>query len=113
MNYLPYKNILLMLLFISVMACSARRSEPLRGALVMNDPHVQNGRKLFVMHCNKCHPHGEAGVGPALSSNPAPQFIKRFQVRHGLGVMPAFKKDEISKNELDDISRFMKALKRN
>ncbi len=47
----------------------------------------------------KCHPGGEAGLGPALNWNPAPGFIKKFQVRHGLGVMPSFKSNEISKAE--------------
>jgi mono/diheme cytochrome c family protein len=62
-------------------------------------------------HCQKCHPGGEGGLGPALNSNPAPQFIYRFQMRHGLGVMPAFKKDEISKRDLKDISKYLKAWK--
>jgi len=63
-------------------------------------------------HCQKCHPAGEAGLGPALSSNPAPQFVKRFQMRHGLGVMPAFSKDEISSRDLKAISQYLKAWKR-
>jgi mono/diheme cytochrome c family protein len=72
---------------------------------------VRNGEKIFMMHCQKCHPGGEAGLGPAINSNPAPQFIKRFQMRHGLGAMPSFKQDEISKNDLRDISRYLKAWK--
>ena len=60
-------------------------------------------------YCQKCHPSGEAGLGPSINANPAPQFIKRFQMRHGLGVMPGFKKDEISKSDLHDISKYLKA----
>jgi mono/diheme cytochrome c family protein len=59
--------------------------------------------------CQKCHPAGEAGLG--LSVNPNPAFVKRFQVRHGLGVMPAFTKHEISTDDLRDISEFLKAWK--
>jgi mono/diheme cytochrome c family protein len=62
--------------------------------------------------CQKCHPAGEAGLGPAINSNPAPQFIKRFQVRHGLGAMPSFKKEEISTADLRDISRFLHSWKK-
>ena len=62
-------------------------------------------------HYQKCHPGCECGLGPATNSNSAPQFIKRFQVRHGLGVMPSFKKDEISQDDLKNISRYMKAWK--
>jgi mono/diheme cytochrome c family protein len=64
-----------------------------------------------MMHCQKCHPGGEGGLGPAINPNPAPGFIKRFQMRHGLGVMPGFNKNEISKKDLKDISKYMKAWK--
>lgn len=63
-------------------------------------------------YLQKCHPAGEAGLGPAINSNPAPQFLKRFQVRHGLGVMPSFTKNEISTDDLRDISEYLKAWKR-
>jgi mono/diheme cytochrome c family protein len=65
-----------------------------------------------MVYCQKCHPAGEAGLGPALNANPAPQFIKRFQVRHGLGVMPAFAKDQISESDLKSVSAYMKAWKK-
>ena len=54
---------------------------------------------------------GEGGLGPSINANPAPQFIKRFQMRHGLGVMPSFKKDEITPKDLHDISMFLHAWK--
>lgn len=53
----------------------------------------------------------EGGLWPSINANAAPGFIKRFQVRHGLGVMPSFKKDEISKSDLRDISKFLHAWK--
>ncbi|MDC4226474.1 MAG: cytochrome c [Candidatus Manganitrophus sp.] len=48
-------------------------------------------------------PEGEAGLGPALNNKPLPGWMIRFQVRHGLGAMPAFSEKEISDRELDDL----------
>jgi mono/diheme cytochrome c family protein len=101
----------LVLLLITV-ACSPRRSEPISGKTVRKDSRIENGMKVYMMHCQKCHPNGEAGLGPALNNKPVPGFIKRFQVRHGLGVMPSFKRNEISRPDLRDMTRYMKALKR-
>lgn len=49
----------------------------------------------------------ESGLGPTLNSNPAPGFVKRFQVRHGLVVMPSYKKIEISKEDFHDITTYL------
>ncbi|HYH56249.1 MAG TPA: cytochrome c, partial [Anseongella sp.] len=88
------------------------RSEPLKGELfIPADENIAKGEKIYMLYCQKCHPAGEAGLGPAINSNPAPRFVKRFQVRHGLGVMPAFKKGEISKSDLRAISRYLQAWK--
>ena len=94
--------------------CSAsRKSEPIVGkSFVAANAKIKHGQELFMMHCEKCHPGGEAGLAPAINSNPAPGFIKNFQVRHGLGVMPSFKSNEISKSDLKDISAYLKARKR-
>lgn len=93
-------------------SCTVRRSEPIQEPLAMNEA-IKNGQIHYMANCQKCHPQGESGLGPAINSNPAPQFIKRFQVRHGLGAMPSFSKEEISKEELRDISAYLVALKRN
>lgn len=93
-------------------ACAVRKSEPVKGkTFQITNESVAKGEQLYMNHCQKCHPGGEGGLGPAINSNPAPQFIKRFQVRHGLGVMPSFKKDEISQDDLKSISRYLKAWK--
>jgi mono/diheme cytochrome c family protein len=95
-----------------VNCCTSRKSEPLTGKkLPMQDERVANGEMVFMANCQKCHPGGEGGLAPAINSNPAPQFVKRFQMRHGLGVMPSFKKNEISKKDLRDISKYLSALK--
>src|SRR4051812_8623568 len=77
-------------------SCSVRRSEALtKRDFVPKNQRIANGEKLFMANCDKCHPAGESGLGPTLVGNPAPQLIFRFQMRHGLGVMPSFKKNEI------------------
>lgn len=96
-----------------ILACSSRRSEPVKQQqFASQNSSVLNGERTYMMHCHKCHPAGEAGLGPAINSNPSPQFVKRFQMRHGLGVMPSFTKEEISKSDLHDISKYLKAWKK-
>jgi mono/diheme cytochrome c family protein len=107
-----HKLVTLMFYFLLfAVACSPRRSEPISGKPVKKDARIEHGMKVYMIHCQKCHPNGEAGLGPALNNKPVPGFIKRFQVRHGLGVMPSFKKDEISRRDLRDMTKYMKALK--
>lgn len=105
--------VLLLTIMLILASCSVRRSEPIKGPLPVDNPAVQNGRELFMENCQRCHPAGESGLGPAINSNPAPGFLKRFQVRHGLGVMPSFSEEEISGDELNDIMSYLKALRRN
>ena len=94
-------------------ACAIRKSEPLTGKVVdAQDIHMRSGQVLYMNYCYKCHPMGEGGLGPALNSLNVPSFVKRFQVRHGLGVMPYFKKDQISREDLRDITAYMSALKK-
>lgn len=102
--------VILYAIALFTLACASRRSEPVKQKMFASaDQAVLHGEELYMMHCQKCHPAGEAGLGPALSSNPAPQFVKRFQMRHGLGVMPSFKPEEISTDDLKDISAYLKA----
>jgi mono/diheme cytochrome c family protein len=97
---------------VGFFSCASRKSEPIKGKeFNAQKGDIVNGEKVYMIHCQKCHPAGEAGLGPALNSNPAPQFVKRFQMRHGLGVMPGFTKNEISKEDLRDISKYLKAWK--
>jgi mono/diheme cytochrome c family protein len=95
-----------------VPSCVARKAEPIkRKSFTPENDRVANGERVYMMHCQKCHPGGEGGLGPSINANPAPQFIKRFQSRHGLGVMPPFKKNEISKQDLRDMSKYIRAWK--
>jgi mono/diheme cytochrome c family protein len=91
---------------------SARRRPPLAAPPAL-DQQAQAGQVAFMDKCNKCHPGGEAGLGPALNDKPFPTFLKRFQVRHGVGVMPSFTKEELSETQLDAILKYMEALQKN
>jgi len=97
---------------ITVAACgSPRRGEPTAGPMKLDDPSVRRGQALYDVHCYKCHTAGEGGMGPIINDKPLPQFLMRFQVRHGLGTMPAFSEQEIGERELEDILNYMVALR--
>jgi mono/diheme cytochrome c family protein len=103
---------LIVLSYNLLISCAARKSEPMKEkTFVAKNERVANGEIVFMRYCQSCHPAGEGGLGPSINANPAPQFVKRFQMRHGLGVMQGFKQDEISKNDLRDISKYLKAWK--
>jgi mono/diheme cytochrome c family protein len=105
--------IFLFVITLLVVSCSSRKSEPITNhKFEHKSERVANGERVYMMRCQKCHPSGEAGVGPALNSNPAPAFLKRFQVRHGLGVMPSFSTKEISRSDLHDITAYLKSWKK-
>ena len=69
---------------------------------------IQEGQVLYMQYCQKCHPNGEAGLGPSVYY--VPDFAKRFQVRHGVGAMPDFNASVISDEELDKIILYLKTL---
>jgi mono/diheme cytochrome c family protein len=92
--------------------CSARRSEPIVGPLRSSSPEVARGEIAFDRHCSHCHPGGERGMAPALNDKPLPGFLIKLQVRHGLGTMPAISRRELDDQELRDVVRYLKALRR-
>ncbi|MEM5789284.1 MAG: cytochrome c [Syntrophobacteraceae bacterium] len=101
---------------LSVMAIhgcgSSRRGEPLVGrTLETGSQQIAAGERVFMKYCHQCHPGGEGGLGPALNDKPAPGFLVKFQVRHGLGAMPGFPPERISDSELDSIVAYMLALR--
>jgi mono/diheme cytochrome c family protein len=103
----------LVFLFATVMmlgSCSSRKSLPIAGPVSLDDKQ-HSGEVLFMKHCQSCHPQGEAGLGPPIHW--APSFAKRIQIRHGFGAMPAFDKDAISRNEMDALIDYLKAMKKN
>ena len=94
---------------LAAASCAHRHTEPITGQVVnVENKHVANGQMLYNRYCQKCHPAGEAGLGPEVTHKPG--FARRFQVRHGLGTMPAFKKDVIGRQELSDIMKYLNYL---
>jgi mono/diheme cytochrome c family protein len=87
---------------------SSWRNEPRVAALSLN-AEQQHGQVLFHKYCHQCHPHGEAGLGPAINANPAPMAAFRAQVRGGLGAMPAFPDAIIPDRDLDQLLAFVAA----
>jgi hypothetical protein len=71
------------------------------------------GMKLFMRHCNRCHPAGEKGKGPSLNDKKLPDMLIHFQIRNGLGDMPAFKEKDISKEDVKRIISFVRLIRRN
>jgi len=106
------KTLLVIIISILLFSCAIRRSEPVKQkAFVPATAEIAHGEQVYMSWCHKCHPSGESGLGPSINASPAPGFLKKFQVRHGLGVMPSFKANEISKKDLHDVVKFINAWK--
>lgn len=98
---------------VVVVACgSPKRDEPDRPAFVPATTTIARGEQVFKKQCDYCHPGGGAGLGPALNNKPAPAFAIRFQIRHGLGAMPAFDSTTIPSSDVRAIADYLLALRR-
>jgi mono/diheme cytochrome c family protein len=86
---------------------SARRGEPLHPEQPRPSEKIAMGEQLFDKNCSQCHPGGEAGLGPALNNKPLPQFAVHFQVRHGVGAMPAFSKRDLTDEQVSAVTSYM------
>src|SRR3954463_13632121 len=105
---------LLALLSVTRLAgCIARKTEPLSPPIDKSDPKVARGETVFFQNCHQCHPHGQGGLGPAIVNKPLPEFLMKFQVRHGLGTMPSFGQEKISPDDLDALMEYIKAVRGN
>lgn len=75
-------------------------------------PGEFEGMQLFMMNCNKCHPAGKKGEGPSLvDAKVLPDYLIHFQVRTGLGDMPRFTKEELPKEDVVKIVRYVQLLR--
>lgn len=98
---------------VSIAACgTARRAAPIDDPLELTDERLVEGRQVFLEYCQSCHPGGEAGLGPSLNDKPIPGALLAFQVRHGLGTMPAFDEELITDDELDALIAYLVTLRR-
>ena len=105
-------TILFAVALLSVSCGSARRSEPIKGSVAISDPRVAHGRQIWMMKCNRCHPGGEAGLGPATNDKPLPAFLIAAQIRTGLGAMPAFTEEEMSDSDVAAVIAYMQEKRR-
>jgi mono/diheme cytochrome c family protein len=103
---------LLLAMALALAACSARRGEPIVGPLSNLSPQLVRGEVAFDRHCSRCHPGGDHGLGPAINNKPLPAFLIRFQVRHGLGAMPAISAQELPREDLDAVVAYLQTLRR-
>lgn len=100
------------LFLLSLSYCgTARRGAPMFAPLTLESTEVTQGKQVYMSYCQKCHPGGTAGLGPAINNKPLPGFLIRYQIRHGLGMMPAFKEEVISDQELDHLMVYLKTLR--
>ena len=82
------------------------------GNIVLTNDELR-GMKLFMTHCNRCHPAGGKGKGPSLNDKKLPDMLIHFQIRNGLGDMPAFKEKDLSKDDVKRIISFVRLIRRN
>ncbi|GAA5534170.1 cytochrome c (plasmid) [Deinococcus metallilatus] len=102
------KRLILVLVAAGLTGClPVRRDTPLVGDLPGLTPAQARGQVVYMANCQQCHPGGSAGLGPALNDKPLPGFLIRFQVRHGLGAMPAFGPKDISEADLDALVEYV------
>ena len=97
---------------VLVLSCgSSRRGAPLAPPIPLSDSTLAQGERVFMRFCNGCHPGGRGGLGPGINNKPLPGFLIRFQVRNGLGAMPAFGDDVIPDAEMHALVVYLKALR--
>ena len=104
------KTLRFILILFLLYGCSPKVIPPGERVEMVQSEHALQGRKIFMSYCNSCHPGGTSGLGPSLINKPLPGFAIRFQVRNGLGVMPAFSKEVLSEKEVDRIIAYIKEL---
>ena len=116
------KNICLIVLLILCsgiyfVSCSSRRIKKDMTLNKETDEKIYEGKLVFKSQCQKCHPNGEAGVGPALNNIKLPAFLIKFRVRSRAMLlwavrMPSFNKHEISKKELSSLVAYLKHMEK-
>lgn len=91
------------------------------GAAAKDTPSVEHGRQVFQLWCSACHGAGPGHPGtdalaakyggkkPALLEDRrdlTPQTVS-FYVRHGVSIMPFFRKTEITDADLADLGAYL------
>lgn len=94
----------------TIAACSTKILIPGEGEQLVQEKAAVEGQKLFMGSCSRCHPGGNAGLGPSIINKPLPGFMIKLQVRQGFGTMPSFSRNHLSREELDNIVQYLKEL---
>jgi mono/diheme cytochrome c family protein len=95
-----------------VAACGPQRRGALVGRPVVPDTAAERrGERLFFRHCSRCHPGGEAGLGPALNDKPLPEGAVETQIRAGVGSMPAFPDRVLDDEQVSAIADYVTELR--
>lgn len=84
--------IISILLFLNaeLSSCSTPKTAPYSEVIEMPTEDLKNGRVLLSKPCATCHLEGLFGVGLARINKPLPKALIKFQIRNGIGHMPAF-----------------------
>lgn len=105
--------ILIALLFgMRLSSCSAPRTAPLAEVIELPTESLRQGRVLFDEYCATCHPRGMGGVGFAIINKPLPEDLIQFQIRNGIGVMPAFDETVLTDEEVENIAEYLVYLRK-
>ena len=75
------------------------------------DVKLSLGQRVFYENCNVCHPGGNAGYGPSLFDRALPAWYVRFQVRSGLGAMPAFDDNRLPQAKLEAVTAYIERIR--
>jgi mono/diheme cytochrome c family protein len=106
------KYLLLIVLGLMLASCASRKGVPYTEPLQAEAKGVLEGKMAYDRYCNSCHPGGASGLGPAINNKPLPGFMIRLQIRQGIGTMPAFKRDVLSREEAKQIVAYLKELRK-
>lgn len=111
----PFLIFCMLILFFMVRlsSCSTPKTVPPSEVVQMPTEELQKGRILFNNHCATCHPEAKAGLGPSIINKPLPEFLIRFQIRNGIGVMPAFNEEALNDDEVEKIAEYLVYLRKN
>lgn len=93
-------------------SCSAPKTAPLSEVIELPTEELRQGRVLFDEYCATCHPNGMAGVGLAIINKPLPENLIEFQIRNGIGVMPAFDENMLSDEQVENIAEYIVFLRK-
>lgn len=104
--------ILLFLFGLWIHSCSAPKTAPYAEPINLPSEELENGRILFSQHCITCHPGGKSGLGPSIINKPLPKFLIRFQIRNGIGVMPAFGEEVLTDQQVERIAEYVVFLRK-